>query len=161
MFPHPSFIWIILCLLSVVPPLHGLPRRYFLTKEACSTVRHDGSIWCLSRFRKQSGIWSHEFFKRKGPLWDEFDHLYETLFGTSKGYLKIIEALATKKSGLIRKEIINETRQEDNGLLTEMLKNYRIVNSFTCGHEPESVSKMMDQAQSEYQRWKTTRHNTI
>ena len=63
------------------------------------------------------------FFKRKGPLWDEFDHLYETLFGTSKGYLKIIEALATKKSGLTRKEIINETHLDDNGLLTEMLKN--------------------------------------
>lgn len=44
------------------------------------------------------------FFKPKGPLWDEFDHLYETLFGSSKGYLKIIEALATKKSGLTRKK---------------------------------------------------------
>ena len=63
------------------------------------------------------------FFKPKGPLWDEFDHLYATLFGTSKGYLKIIEALATKKSGLTRKEIIDETHLEDNGLLTEMLKN--------------------------------------
>jgi len=63
------------------------------------------------------------FFKRKGPLWDEFDHLYETLFGTSKGYLKIIEALAMKKSGLTRKEIISETHLEDNGFLTEMLKN--------------------------------------
>lgn len=63
------------------------------------------------------------FFKRKGPLWDEFDHLYDTLFGNSKGYLKIIEALATKKSGLTRKELIDETRLEDNGLLTEMLKN--------------------------------------
>jgi hypothetical protein len=63
------------------------------------------------------------FFKRNGPLWDEFDHLYETLFGNSKAYLKIIEALSTKKSGLSRKEIIKETKLDDNGLLTEMLKN--------------------------------------
>ncbi len=84
------------------------------------------------------------FFKRKGPLWDEFDHLYETLFGTSKGYLKIIEALATKKSGLTRKEIINVTQIEDNGLLTEMLKNLsdsqfiRAYNTF--GYNEKNVA---------------------
>ena len=81
------------------------------------------------------------FFKRNGPLWDEFDHLYDTLFGTSKGYLKIIEALSTKKSGLTRKEIIQETKLEDNGLLTEMLKNLkdslfvRAYNTFGYGEK--------------------------
>ena len=65
------------------------------------------------------------FFKRNGALWDEFDHLYDTLFGNSKGYLKIIEALSTKKSGLSRNEIIRETHLDDNGLLTEMLKNLK------------------------------------
>jgi hypothetical protein len=76
------------------------------------------------------------FFKRNGFLWDEFDHLYETLFGNSKAYLKIIEALSTKKAGLTRQEIINETHIEDNGLLTEMLKNLkdsqfvRVYNTF-------------------------------
>lgn len=65
------------------------------------------------------------FFKRNGSLWDEFDHLYETLFGNSKAYLKIIEALAAKKTGLTRNEIINETRLDDNGFLTEMLKNLK------------------------------------
>lgn len=81
------------------------------------------------------------FFKPNGPLWDEFDHLYETLFGTSKGYLKIIEALAAKKSGLTRKEIIHQTKLEDNGLLTEMLKNLkdsrfvRAYNTFGYGEK--------------------------
>lgn len=83
------------------------------------------------------------FFKRKGPLWDEFDHLYETLFGTSKGYLKIIEALATKKSGLTRKEIIDETHLEDNGLFTEMLKNLsdsQFVRAYnTFGYNEKNV----------------------
>lgn len=63
------------------------------------------------------------FFKRNGALWDEFDHLYETLFGDSRGYMKIIEALSKKKSGLTRNEIIKETGLEDNGLLSDMLKN--------------------------------------
>ena len=81
------------------------------------------------------------FFKPNGPLWDEFDHLYETLFGTSKAYMKIIEALATKKSGLTRKEIIDETDLDDNGLLTEMLKNLknsrfvRAYNTFGYGEK--------------------------
>lgn len=83
------------------------------------------------------------FFKRKGPLWDEFDHLYETLFGTAKGYLKIIEALATKKSGLTRKEVIDETHLEDNGLLTEMLKNLsdsQFVRTYnTFGYNEKNV----------------------
>lgn len=81
------------------------------------------------------------FFKRNGPLWDEFDHLYDTLFGNSNGYMKIIEALSTKKSGLTRKEIINETKLEDNGLLTDMLKNLkdslfvRVYNTFGYGEK--------------------------
>lgn len=81
------------------------------------------------------------FFKRNGSLWDEFDHLYETLFGSAKGYMKIIEALSNKKSGLTRKEIIREAKIEDNGLLTEMLKNLkdsqfiRAYNTFGYGEK--------------------------
>jgi len=65
------------------------------------------------------------FFKVNGPLWDEFDHLYDTLFGESSGYMKIIDALATKKSGLTRIELIHEAHLPDNGLVTEMLDNLR------------------------------------
>ncbi|MBO4907556.1 MAG: ATP-binding protein [Bacteroidaceae bacterium] len=83
------------------------------------------------------------FFKRNGSLWDEFDHLYETLFGTSKGYLKIIEALSNKKSGLTRNEIIRDAKLEDNGLLTEMLKNLKdslFVRAYnTYGYEDKNV----------------------
>ena len=83
------------------------------------------------------------FFKRNGALWDEFDHLYDTLFGNSKGYLKIIEALSTKKSGLSRNEIIRETHLDDNGLLTEMLKNLKdsqFVRAYnTFGYDEKNV----------------------
>jgi AAA+ ATPase superfamily predicted ATPase len=83
------------------------------------------------------------FFKRNGPLWDEFNHLYETLFGNSKAYLKVIEALSTRKFGLTRKEIINETKLDDNGLLTEMLKNLKdsqFVRAYnTFGYDEKNV----------------------
>ena len=104
------------------------------------------------------------FFKRNGPLWDEFDHLYETLFGTSKAYLKIIEALSSKKTGLTRKEIINETKLEDNGLLSEMLKNLkdslfvRAYNTFGYG-EKNVVYQLSDYFTLFYLRFIKGRQN--
>lgn len=104
------------------------------------------------------------FFKQNGPLWDEFDHLYETLFGTSKGYLKIIEALASRKSGLTRNEIIRETRLEDNGLLTEMLKNLknsqfvRVYNTFGY-NEKKVVYQLADYFTLFYLRFLKGRQN--
>ena len=83
------------------------------------------------------------FFKRNGSLWDEFDHLYDTLFGNSKAYLKIIEALSTKKAGLTRQEIIDETHLEDNGFLSEMLKNLKdsqFVRAYnTFGYDEKNI----------------------
>ena len=83
------------------------------------------------------------FFKQKGPLWDEFAHLYGTLFGESKSYLKVIEALSTKKSGLTRMEIMKATGMEDNGLLTDVLKNLKDSNFIraynTFGYEEKNV----------------------
>lgn len=63
------------------------------------------------------------FFKKNGKLWDEFDHLYETLFDQSELYLRIVEALAAKRVGLTRDEIITSTRLPDNGKLSKALKD--------------------------------------
>ncbi len=67
-------------------------------------------------------------FHPRGPLWDEFDHLYATLFGDAGAYMKIIDALASKKSGLTRTELVRLAGMEDNGLLTKMLKNLKDSN---------------------------------
>lgn len=83
------------------------------------------------------------FFKQRGPLWDEFDHLYETLFGSSAGYLKIIEALSAKKEGLTRQDLIRDYYIQDNGLLTEMLdnlKNSQFVRAYnTFGYNEKNI----------------------
>ena len=63
------------------------------------------------------------FFKKNGKLWDEFDHLYETLFDQSELYLRIVEALATKRVGLTRNEVVTETKLPDNGKLSKALKD--------------------------------------
>lgn len=63
------------------------------------------------------------FFKKRGELWDEFDHLFQTLFSNSADYIKIVEALSAKTSGLTRGEIAESTGLPPNGALSKMLRN--------------------------------------
>ena len=63
------------------------------------------------------------FFRKRGALWDEFDHLYNTLFSNSGGYVRIVEALSKKRSGLTREEIIEKSGMPTNGALTKMLRD--------------------------------------
>ena len=63
------------------------------------------------------------FFKKHGELWDEFSHLYNTLFTNSDSYIRVVEALSNKKTGLTRNEIIKETGIPTNGILSQMLRN--------------------------------------
>lgn len=69
------------------------------------------------------------FFREKGLLWDEFNHLYDTLFKQAANHIAVVEALAKKKSGLTRNEIVEETKLHDNGNLTAILNNL-IDNDF-------------------------------
>ncbi|MBQ8489009.1 MAG: ATP-binding protein [Pseudobutyrivibrio sp.] len=63
------------------------------------------------------------FFKDKGELWDEFEHLYATLFSNSDVYVKIVELLSKKRSGLTRQEIIESGAFQSNGSLSKILNN--------------------------------------
>ena len=50
------------------------------------------------------------FFRRKGELWDEFDHLYHTLFSNSEVYIKVVELLSTKRMEYSRQEIAKKQK---------------------------------------------------
>ena len=63
------------------------------------------------------------FFRKRAELWDEFDHLYQTLFSNSEQYIKIVEQLSKKRMGLTRSEISERTKLPANGVLTKMLNN--------------------------------------
>ena len=63
------------------------------------------------------------FFKRRGALWDEFDNLYKTLFSNSENYIKVVEALFSKKSGMNKTELLAKTKLSDNFSFTAMLRN--------------------------------------
>lgn len=63
------------------------------------------------------------FFRKRAELWDEYTHLYIALFKNSDQYVKIVEALNSKKSGLTRDEIVKQTGLSNNGTLTKMLND--------------------------------------
>lgn len=63
------------------------------------------------------------FFRKKAELWDEFEHLYNTLFTQSDNYISVVSELSEKKNGLTREEISKETGLAYNGVLSKIIKN--------------------------------------
>lgn len=75
------------------------------------------------------------FFSEDGNLRHEFDDLYDSLFKQPKPYLSIVDALATKKVGMNRTEILQATKLTDNGKLTEYLENLEycgFIRKYNC-----------------------------
>ena len=63
------------------------------------------------------------FFRKRAVLWDEFSHLYNTLFSNSEQYIKVVEALSTKRIGLTKAEIHEKTKLPSNGAFSKVLEN--------------------------------------
>jgi len=61
-------------------------------------------------------------FSRNGYLRNEFDRLFASLFDNYENHIAIIRALATKRMGMTRNEIIAKSKFENGGLLTQYLK---------------------------------------
>lgn len=62
-------------------------------------------------------------FRNKAVLCDEFDHLYHSLFKQAKAHISVVEAIAKKKMGLTRQEILEATKMPANGKIGTILKN--------------------------------------
>ncbi len=75
------------------------------------------------------------FFKDGAPLRDEFQYLFSSTFKNPDVHLKIIEALAKKKCGLTREEIIKEAKLINSGDLThklEELESCSFIRKYNC-----------------------------
>jgi hypothetical protein len=57
------------------------------------------------------------------PLKYEYTNLFRALFKNSESYIKVIEALASKKKGLMRDEIIEKAKITGGGTLTKILED--------------------------------------
>lgn len=89
------------------------------------------------------------FFSENGRLANEIDALYASLFKRPEPYLNIVTALATRKKGLTRKEILTETGLTDNSVFTRTLfeleqcsfvRKYKVLGK----KERDAVYQLMD-----------------
>lgn len=60
-------------------------------------------------------------FEKNGLLLNEFDNLYKALFADAKLHTDIIFALASKRKGLTRGEILAKTKLKDGGTFSKVL----------------------------------------
>lgn len=63
------------------------------------------------------------FFRDGGELHDEFNFIYASMFKSPEKYIKVVEALSGKKSGLTRDEIIKRSRIDSSGQLSNILED--------------------------------------
>ncbi|MEM6700538.1 MAG: ATP-binding protein, partial [Bacteroidota bacterium] len=61
-------------------------------------------------------------FSKNGLLRDEFLRLYPSLFSNADNHFQVVRALATKRQGLTRKEIAQQSKVADGGGLTKVLE---------------------------------------
>ena len=63
------------------------------------------------------------FFRKRAELWDEYDHLYRTLFSNSNQYIRVVETLAKRNYGMSRERLSSESGLPSNGMMSKILKN--------------------------------------
>ncbi len=103
------------------------------------------------------------FFRKKAELWDEFDHLYQTLFKNSDKYIQIVECLSNKRSGYTRNEIAKKTDIKENGKLSKMLDDlvnsgFVNVSSFYGNKKKEALYESSDYYTNFYFRFLKDNH---
>ncbi len=99
--------------------LGGVPYYYNFIKKGFSVAQNIDNM----------------FFKNDGPLKDEFKYLFSSIFKNPDVYLKIIEALAKKKIGLTREEIIEYSKITNSGDLStklEELESCGFIRKYNC-----------------------------
>ena len=62
------------------------------------------------------------FFEENGEMVHEYDALYASLFRHPKPHIAIVTALATRKAGMLREEILSATGLSDNETFSKTLK---------------------------------------
>lgn len=104
------------------------------------------------------------FLMPDGELHNEFNYIYSSMFKSPDKYIKVIEALSGKKSGLTRDEIIKKGGLESNGKLTKILKDLigcGFVRKYchTNKHVKDALYQLVDCYSLFYYQFVTTAHN--
>jgi hypothetical protein len=89
------------------------------------------------------------FFKETSPFKNEYLMLFNSLFKTSPIYIKIMDLLASKNSGLTRKEIVNTLRLSNGGETSKKLDELVLCSfvskfSYFNNKKRDSVFRVID-----------------
>lgn len=74
-------------------------------------------------------------FGKNAPLYAEFDNLYKALFNNYQNHLNIVKALAKKRKGLTRKELLLASKMATGGTFSVTLKELE-TSSFISSYSP-------------------------
>ncbi len=99
--------------------LGGVPYYYNFIKKGLSVAQNIDNM----------------IFKHDAPLRDEFKYLFSSIFKNPDIYLKIISALAKKKIGLTREEIIKYSKITNSGDLStklDELESCGFIRKYNC-----------------------------
>lgn len=86
--------------------LGGIPYYWSFLKKGMSVAQNFDRI----------------FFQPGGELTQEFDALYASLFKKPRCHIAIITALAKKKQGLLREELLKASKLSDNADFSKALQ---------------------------------------
>ena len=84
-----------------------------------------GIPYYLSLMRKELGFSQNVdrlCFREDGALRGEFELLYKSLFRNAGGHMAVVEALANKKAGLSREDVLKGSGLSDGGGFTRILR---------------------------------------
>lgn len=84
----------------------GIPFYWGLLKKGLSVAQNIDSL----------------FFSETAPLKQEYEYLFASIFNKPEDYLKIIRALAMKRKGLSRNEILKATGLTGSGIFSQKLE---------------------------------------
>ncbi len=100
----------------------GLSRNHIL--EGYMVMGGIPLYWSkLNRKKSMAQNINDLFLSDKGELRYEFNDLYASVFNRPEKYIKIIESLSTKQSGMTRAEIIEVAKIDNNGKFSDMLED--------------------------------------
>jgi uncharacterized protein len=79
-------------------------------------------------------------FESQGILVDEFTKLYASLFDRPENHVKIVRALADKRKGLTRKQVLEATNMADGGRISRLLEELE-TSGFITSYYPFGKQK--------------------
>jgi uncharacterized protein len=79
-------------------------------------------------------------FEPQGILVDEFAKLYASLFDRPENHVKIVRALADKRKGLTRKQVLEATKMADGGRISRLLEELE-TSGFITSYYPFGKQK--------------------